>query len=104
MFQKKSLCNVEYRLSILYLWKKRQEETWSYSAKKVCQKGYGHRIRDLKILESFVQQYPDKTQAEMAELWPGMVSRRIIFRMLKKIDFTRKTKTFGYQERDGQKK
>ena len=66
--------------------------------KKGCQKGYGHRIRDLQVLESFVQQYPDKTQAEMAELWPGMVSRRIISRMLKKIDFTRKKRPLGIKK------
>lgn len=39
----------------------------------------------------------DKTQVEMASLWPEKISDRRISRALKKIGFTRK-KTYGYQE------
>ena len=48
--------------------------------------------------------YPDKTPIEMAELWTGDISQRTISRALQKIRFTRKKKTYGYQERDEQKR
>ena len=77
-------------LSSLYLWIKHLEKTGSYSAKTGYQKGCGHSITDLDAFKSFVQHHSDKTQAEIATLWPDAVSRRTISRMLKKIGFTRK--------------
>ena len=88
---KKEVCDTfGISLSSLYLWIQRLEQTGSYSAKTGYQKGYGQRITDLATFERFVQANPDKTQAEMAALWPEEVSRRTISRMLKKIGFTRK--------------
>ena len=88
---KKEVCDMfGISLSSLYLWIQRREQTGSYSAKTGYQKGCNHRITDLDAFESFVQANPDKTQAEMAALWPEEVSRRTISRMLKKIGFTRK--------------
>ncbi|WP_041764463.1 IS630 transposase-related protein [[Leptolyngbya] sp. PCC 7376] len=88
---KQEVCDMfNISLSSLYLWIQRLKETGNYSSKTGYQKGYGHKIADWEAFKSFVQQHPDKTQAEMAELWPGDVSRRTISRMLKKIGFTRK--------------
>ena len=36
----------------------------------------------------FAKEYGHKTQAEMAELWEGEISKRTISRALKKIGFT----------------
>ncbi|WP_041763457.1 helix-turn-helix domain-containing protein [[Leptolyngbya] sp. PCC 7376] len=88
---KKDVCDMfNISRSSLSLWIQRLRHTGSYSAKTGYQKGYGHKIIDLAAFKNFVQQHPDKTQAEMAELWPEDVSRRTISRMLKKIGFTRK--------------
>ena len=88
---KKEVCAMfDISLSSLYLWIQRREQTGSYSAKRGYQKGCNHSITDLDAFKSFVQHHPDKTQAEMAALWPSPVSRRTISRMLKKIGFTRK--------------
>lgn len=40
----------------------------------------------------------------MAELWDGDISERTISRALKKIGFTRKKKTYGYRERNEEKR
>lgn len=45
--------------------------------------------------------YGELTQAEMAQAWEQKVSRHVISRGLKKINFTQK-KTYGYQEKDEQ--
>jgi transposase len=88
---KRDVCDMfNISLSSLYVWIQRQKETGSCHAKTAYQKGYGQKITDLEAFKSFVQQHPDKTQAEMAELWSGEVSRRTISRMLQKIGFTRK--------------
>ena len=88
---KKQVCEMfGISLSSLYLWIQRREQTGSYSAKTGYQKGCNHCITDLDAFESFVRSNSDKTQAEMAALWPEEVSRRTISRMLKKIGFTRK--------------
>ncbi len=43
------------------------------------------------------------TQSEIAELW-GNISRQTIHRALKNIGFTRKKKTYGYKERNEEKR
>ena len=88
---KKEICAIfDISLSSLYLWIQRLEQTGSYSAKTGYQKGCNHRITDLDAVEGFVRSHSDKTQVEMAALWPEEVSRRTSSRMLKKIGFTRK--------------
>lgn len=48
------------------------------------------KIKDWDAFRSFVKQHQDKTQAEMAALWPDPISQRTMSRALQKIGFTRK--------------
>lgn len=82
----------------LYLWLKRETETGDCQAKTGYQKGYGNIITDLEAFQLFVQQHPDKTQTEMAQLWPEEVSQRTISRTLKKIGFTRKKRPMATEK------
>lgn len=52
--------------------------------------GHSHKITDWDEFRTFVEANPDKTQVEMAELWPDEISDRTISRALRKIGFTRK--------------
>jgi transposase len=52
---------------------KRPGETGDYQAKPRKPPGNGHKITDWENNRSFVSQYGDKTQAEMAELWLGEI-------------------------------
>ena len=76
--------------STLHLWLSRKEETGDYHAITGFQKGYGHKIKDWEMFESFVQEHQDKTQAEMAKLWGDDVTQQNISDALQKIGWTRK--------------
>ena len=82
------------------LWLKRERETGDFQALPNQPPGNGHRITDWEKFTKFVEVNGDKTQVEMAKLWPSEISDRTISRGLKLIGFTRKKKTYGYQERD----
>ena len=77
------------------------ETTKHYQTNHSCN---GHKITDWEKFQKFVEVNGDKTQAQMAKLWPEEISERTISRALKKIGFTRKKKTYGYQERDEAKR
>ena len=53
--------------------------------------GHSHKITDWTAFRAFVTANADKTQKEMAELWPEQISDRTISRALKQIGFTRKS-------------
>jgi transposase len=72
------------------LWLKRQAETGDCQARPYHPPGNGHKITDWDKFRKFAQEYGQKTQVEMAELWEGEISDRTISRALKKIGFTRK--------------
>jgi len=72
-------------------WFNRKAETGTIEPKKREKHGHSHKITDWKEFRDFVQKNHDKTQAEMAELWPHPISGRTIGRGLKKIGFTRKS-------------
>jgi transposase len=74
------------------LWLKRQAETGDYQAKSTQPRRDGGKITDWEKFRVFAKAHGDKTQAEMAQLWEGPISRRTISRALQKIDFTRKKK------------
>jgi transposase len=82
------------------LWLKRERETGDFQALPNQPPGNGHKITDWEKFKSFVEKNGDKTQIEMAQLWQVKISERTMSRGLKKIGFTRKKKTYGYQERD----
>lgn len=71
-------------------WYKRYQRTGDYRAKQGYQKGHSHRITDWEKFRTFVQEHGAKTQAEMAQAWPGEMSEDAIRRGLKRIGFTRK--------------
>ena len=71
------------------LWLQRKAETGDFRA--ISPKPPGNpKIIDWEEFRAFATTHGSKTQAEMAELWPGEISRRTIGRALKKIGFTRK--------------
>ncbi|MDF5709273.1 MAG: IS630 family transposase [Nostoc sp. S4] len=86
------------------LWLHRKASTGDYQALANQPPGNGHKITDWEKFRTFVEANGDKTQAQMAKLWSEEISERTISRALKKIGFTRKKKTYGYQERDEAKR
>jgi transposase len=74
------------------LWFKRFKETGDFQALPNQPPGNNHKIRDWAKFRDFVHTHGDKTQEEMAQLWPEEISDRTISRALKKIGFTRKKK------------
>ena len=86
------------------LWFQHKAKTGSLEPKKRETQGHSHKITDWNEFRRFVRKHHDKTQAQLAELWPEPISARTIGRGLKKIGFTRKKKSYGYRERDEQKR
>lgn len=74
------------------LWLRRKATTGDYQALPNQPPGNGHKISDWENFALFVEINGDKTQEEMAKLWPEEISDRTISRALKKIGFTRKKK------------
>lgn len=74
------------------LWLQRKATTGDYQALPNQPPGNGHKITDWEKFALFVEINGDKTQEEMAKLWPEEISDRTISRALKKIGFTRKKK------------
>lgn len=52
----------------------------------------GIKLLTLEEFEKFVKVNGEKTQVDMAKLWPVEISERTISRALKKMGFTRKKK------------
>jgi transposase len=72
------------------LWLKRREATGSLAPKAYRPSGGTHKITDWQAFQAFAEEHGDKTQAQMAELWPEPISSRSISRALAKLGFTRK--------------
>ncbi len=91
---KKSEVSELFHLSrnTINLWLRRKQETGDYQAQKTTPKKSNQKIKDWQLFREFVHTYGDKTQPEMAQLWPEEISERTISRGLKKIGFTRKKK------------
>lgn len=71
-------------------WLNRCETKGSVQAVQGYQRGHSHRIKDWEEFRAFAQQYGEKTQAEMAQLWLGEMSERTMSRALARIGWTRK--------------
>ncbi len=69
-------------------WLQFYEETGEVKPRGQKHVGHSHKITDWSAFKAFVAAHSDKTQVEMAQLWPGEVSDRTISRALKKIGFT----------------
>lgn len=72
------------------LWLKRQAQTGDFKPKPPTPYRTARIITDWEQFHQFAHQHGEKTQAEMAALWPGNISARSISRALHKIGFTRK--------------
>jgi Transposase. len=64
------------------LWLKRERETRDFQALPNKPPGNGHKITDWEKFTNFVEVKVDKTQVEMAQLWPEEISDRTISRAL----------------------
>ena len=73
----------------VYRWINQRKREGNIYPKTHWQKGYGHKIHDLKAFKKFVEESPGRTLVEMAEAWGG-VKRMTIYRSLKKLGFTHK--------------
>lgn len=81
--------------SSLRRWVKQHRDTGSIAAKQGYQKGHSHKIKDWDAFRAFATKHGDKTQAEMAQLWPDEISEDTIGRALKHINFTRKKRAIS---------
>ncbi|MEY3870162.1 MAG: hypothetical protein RLZZ338_4053 [Cyanobacteriota bacterium] len=81
------------------LWLSRKAETGDYKALPNQPPGNGHKITDWEKFVQFVGENGDKTQVEMAQLWPEKISARTISRALKKIGYTRKKKLMAIEKK-----
>lgn len=72
------------------LWLKRQTQTGDFQPKPHKPHRTLQKITDWEQFLRFAQEHGEKTQAEMAALWPQPISARSISRALQKIGFTRK--------------
>ncbi len=80
------------------LWFKRKAETGSLTPKKRDYSNSIEKITDLDVFRQFVEQYPDRTQAEMAQLWEHeKVSSRTIARRLAELNWSRKKRLTGIE-------
>ena len=79
------------------LWFKRKAETGDIQPKKRDFSNAKQKITDLNAFRQFAEQHPDRTQAEMAELWDGTVSTRTISRRLAELNWSRKKRLMGIE-------
>lgn len=89
---KKSEASAVFGLSrnTIDLWLKRKAATGSLAPQVNSNARRQRRITDWDGFRAFAEQHRDKTQAEMAECWPGQMSQRTISRALDIINWTRK--------------
>ena len=72
-------------------WHNRYRVSGEVAAQQGYQQGHSHKITDWEAFRAFAATHGDKTQAEMAQLWPEEISEDTIGRALKRIGFTRKS-------------
>ena len=74
----------------LYAWIKLKAKSGDLISRKPGGKGSGDKVKDLAKFKEFVQSNADKTQTELAKLWPIPIAQTTIGRYLRKIGFTLK--------------
>ncbi len=72
------------------LWLKRKAQTGDFKPSPNNPPGNNHKITDWEKFREFAKTHGNKTQEQMAQLWPDQISARTISRALGKIGFTRK--------------
>ena len=88
----------------LNFWLIKERETGDYQAKPPVGVGTQPKIQELEKFREFVKEHHDKTQQQMAQLWGNNTTQQNISYACKKLGITRKKKTYGYQERDEEKR
>lgn len=78
-------------------WLQRRHSTGTLKATSGYQQGHSHRISDWDEFGAFAHKYGDKTQAQMAQLWPGKMSKRTMARALARIGWTRKKRLMAIE-------
>jgi transposase len=88
----KSEASIVFQISrnTIDLWLKRKASTGSLLPSSNAPVSRPRKISNWQAFRTFVHQHRDKTQTEMAELWPGEVSQRTISRALQQIGWTPK--------------
>ncbi|WP_239112733.1 IS630 transposase-related protein [Halomicronema sp. CCY15110] len=76
-------------------WHHRYRASGEVAAKPSYQRGHSHKITDWQAFRAFAATHGDKTQAEMAQLWPEAMSEDTMGRALKRIGFTRKKRAIS---------
>ena len=87
----------------LDLWLKREKKTGDFQAIAKRPPKNNRKIQDLKRFEQLVNQHKDKTQQQIADLWGENLTQQNVSDGIKNLGITRK-KTYGYQERDEEKR
>jgi len=103
---KKSEASVVFHISrnTIDLWLKRKADTGCLAPTRPTGPSKMAKITDWVAFEAFAEQHRHCTQSEMAEQWPGDISQPTISRALARIGWTRKKKTYGYRQRDEEKR
>jgi len=79
------------------LWLKRKAQTGDYQAKTNRPPSSSRKITDWEQFRAFAKTHGDKTQAEMAQLWPEDISARTISRALQTISLSRKKRRMAIE-------
>ncbi|MEM9424669.1 MAG: IS630 transposase-related protein [Spirochaetota bacterium] len=87
----------------IWLWTKQYNETGSLASKPGIGKGTKPKIDDLVRFQKIVDENPGATQAELGKIY-GNASQSTVARAIKKIGYTRKKRTCGYNERNETKR
>jgi transposase len=74
----------------IHQWFQLKAQTSNLTPRPVGQGRPRQKITNWEQFQTFVVENADKTQADLAELWPDDISARTISRALKHIGFTRK--------------
>mgnify|MGYP000141388999 CR=1 FL=1 len=82
----------------LDLWLKREEQTGNCRAITNYQQGCNQKITDWNRFRAFVQQYGNKTQAQLASLWGDNVTQQNISDALQKLGLSRKKKPMDIEK------
>lgn len=84
--------------STIYDWIKLKKETGSLNPKVGYQKGYGHKIPNLSVLEDLVNDNSSLTLLEISEKLGNNISIMTVSRGLKKLNLTNKKKHMGIKK------